>query len=341
MSYQIPRRRPSSKKYYALVIPDVHVGYILDTPTYSVGAWDVTMQALHHLRNRLTHVVILGDFGNWESMSHWSGIRAEQAFVEEDVALANARLDEIEAISRQRKWGPLRVSFCEGNHEAWCGLFEAKYPAMRNAVNLQKRLRFDERGWTWVPENHFFALGNAYYTHGHLRGIRTPLDMVRRKGASIHYGHVHSHQVAHLRTLAGEFFAMSMGCLASIDPPPPYARGESPDSWVHGFGLTQVRSNGSFQTSFRQIIDECWTELEDGTEIIARAGSVRARLKEDEKIRNRLRQEYADRYYRPGGNVVRTEPHHGKARVNRVGELVVSPTARNRRARIVKTLPEE
>jgi hypothetical protein len=338
MPYRIPRRRPSAQKYYALVIPDVHVGYILDTPTYSVGAWDVTMQALDALRDRLTHVVILGDFGNWESLSHWASIRAEQAFIEEDVALVNARLDEISTISAKRTKGPLRVVFCEGNHEAWAGLFEAKYPVMRDAVNLKRRLRFAQRGWTWIPENSFYALGNIYFTHGHIRGVRSPIDMIRRKGVSVRYGHVHSREIANIRTLNGEHSAASCGCLASIEPPPPYAKGETPDSWVHGFELEQIRANGSFQSSYRQIYDECWTELEDGTELIADPARVRGRLREDAKIRADLRKAYAERYYVPGGAVVRTEPHHGKARTNKAGELIVSPAARTRRARIVRTV---
>lgn len=336
MTYRIPTRRPSARKYYVMHIPDVHVGYIVDTPTYSVGAWDVAMQALAHLRDRLTHVVIAGDFGNWESLSHWASLRAEQAFIEEDVALVNARLDEIEEISKGRKGGPLKVVFTEGNHEAWASSFEAKYPGLRDTVNLQTRLRFKERGWVWVPENHFFALGNLYYTHGHLRGIKSPIDMVRRKGVSVRYGHTHGREIANLRTLQGEFSAESRGCLASIDPAPPYAKGEPPDSWVHGIGLDQIRANGASQSSYRQIFEECWTELEDGTEIIADAGAVRARLRQDASIRADLRKRYSERYYAPGGAVVRTEPHHGKARVTRAGELIVSPSARTRRARFTK-----
>jgi len=336
LTYQIPKRRPSARKFYAMGIPDVHIGYIVDTPTYSVGAWDVAMQALLHLRDRLTHVVIFGDFGNWESLSHWASLRAEQAFIEEDVALVNARLDEISAISIGRKGGPLKVVFLEGNHEAWAGLFEAKYPALRDSVNLQTRLRIAERGWLWVPENSFYALGDLHWTHGHIRGVKSPADMVRRKGVSVLYGHTHQEAVANVRTLQGELMSMTCGCLASIEPPPPYAKGEAPDTWVHGFPLVQVRANGAFQVSYRRIFGECWTELEDGTELIADASHVRDRLREDAAIRADLRKRYAERYYVPGGNVVRSEPHHGKARVNKGGELIVSPAARTRRARFTK-----
>lgn len=60
MAYQLPDSpRPSARKHYVGVIPDTHVGYIGDQPTYSVTAWDVALQALRHNARRLTHVVLL------------------------------------------------------------------------------------------------------------------------------------------------------------------------------------------------------------------------------------------------------------------------------------------
>lgn len=326
MPLHLPRKpRPSRKKHYAFVIPDTHVGYIMDTPTYSIPAWDVAMQALRLQRKRVTHVIILGDFGNWESMSRWSAIRADQAYMEEDVALVNARLDEVQRIIRPGT----KVVFLEGNHEAWAGLFEAKYPALRDAINLKRRLRFRERGWQWVPENHLYRLGDAHFTHGHLRGARTPADLIKLLGVSVIVGHTHAYATASLRTLTGEHAAWQLGCLASIEPPPPYARGALPGAWVHGFGNVQVRANGRFQVGFRRIIDEAWTELEDGTEIRVDVGECRRRYDEDQAVRERLREEYGERYYLPGGRVVNAEPHYGAVGA---GHKV----ARNRRARIVK-----
>ncbi len=338
MAYQFPSKpRPSRKWRYVAVIPDVHVGYIAGVPTYSIPAWDVAMQALAHDAGRITDVVFLGDFGNYESLSHWAALRAEQAFVEEDIALVNARLDEVEDITANTD---AQVWFCEGNHEAWATQFEAKYPAMRDAVNLKHRLRFAERGWQWVPENHFLKIGDCHFTHGHIRGVRQPADMVRRKGVSVVYGHTHQYATQSVRMVAAEHAAWTMGCLCSIDPPPPYTKGEQPDTWVQGFGRVQVRANGLFQVSFRRIMDETWTELEDGTELRANTRACQARYAADQHIRKALRKKYADRFYHPGGAVVPggelPEPHHGK--VSQKGE--VSPVARARRARIVRTLPD-
>jgi metallophosphoesterase superfamily enzyme len=331
LKYHLPRRaKPSAKKHYALIIPDVHIGYIVDTPTYSLGAWDIVMQALRHLRKRLTHVIILGDFGGWESMTHWQSLRADQGFIKEDVQLVNARRDEIHAIT-----GPegIKVVYLEGNHEAWAGQFEAKYPEVRDAFNLKHQMGIDRRGWVWVPENNFYGLGHLYFTHGHIRGVRTPLDMIKRYGVSVVFGHGHRYMTESLRTLTGEHAAWMMACLCSIDPPPPYARGALPGGWVHGFGVAQIRANGRFQVGFRRIIEEAWTELEDGTELLANPVDMRRRLEQDAAIRERLRAEYSERYYNPGGQVVRTEPHHGKTQAEH-------SVARSRRARIVRMLPE-
>jgi hypothetical protein len=284
------------------------------------------MQALQANRRRITHLVFLGDFGNWESLSHWSSLRAEQAFVEEDVALVNARLDEVEAITKR---AGIQVVFLEGNHEAWAAQLEAKHPSLRDTVNVPRRLRFRQRGWTWVPENHFWAIGDIHFTHGHLRGNRKAGDLCRQYGVSVIQGHDHTLQTASVRHLDRELEQWSMGCLASIDPPPPYARGAIPSRWVHAFGNVQVRANGRFQISPRKILDESWTELEDGTELRVDPKAVERRWKADQRLRARLRRQYGERFYQVGGAVKRTEPHHG----------ATEHAARTRRARIVRTLP--
>lgn len=340
MPYVIPEpRNRSKKKYYVAVIPDVHIGYIVDTPTYSISAWDVMIQGLRHDIKRLTHVVLLGDVGNWESLSHWASLRADQVFVEEDIRLVDTRLEELDSLQYERerlKLPPLKFIFLEGNHEAWASQFEAKYPALRNTVNLRKRLLGHRKHWTWVPENHFWRIGDIYFTHGHLAGCRTMLDLIKRTGVSVICGHWHTYTTESLRTLTGEHAAWSMGCLASMDPPPPYVRGSVLSRVVHGFGRVQIRANGSFQVSFRRIIGESYTELEDGTELRADVREVARRYEEDQRIRAQLREEYGNRFYHPGGQVVMTEPNFG--RVSKKGN--VSPSVRTRRARIIRTLPE-
>lgn len=338
MGFKFPQKpRPSKRWRYVMALPDTHVGYSLKVPTYCITAWDIAMQALRHNAKRLTDLVFLGDFGSWESMSHWAALRAEQCFIEEDVALVNARLDEVQAITAPND---ISVWFIEGNHEAWCGQFEAKYPAMRDAVNLPLRLRLKERGWVWVPENHFLQIGDCHFTHGHIRGARRVGDIALRKGVSVIRGHDHTYSTASVRTLNGELAEWSFGCLASIDPPPPYTRGEAPDKWVQGFGFIQVRANGLFQVSYRRILDETWTELEDGTELRADTQACQARYAQDQRIRKELRERYADRFYHPGGGGKvdggkLPEPHHGKT-----SKKGVSAVAHTRRARIVRTLPD-
>jgi hypothetical protein len=329
--YAFPKPpRPSKKQHYIFAIPDVHVGYAVDHPTYSIPCWDVTIQALKKLEDRVTHVVIMGDFGNWECLSHWASLRADQCFVEEDVALVNNRLDEIQRIVEAKN---IEVIFLEGNHEAWASQFEAKYPALRDAVNLQRRLRIKERGWTWVPENHFWAIGNLHFTHGHLKGCKNMVDVIKRTGVSVITGHWHTYETETLRTLTGEHAAWTIGTLASMDPPPPYVKGSGLSRVVQGFATVQVRTNGSFQVGFRRIVGQTWTELEDGTEIRADIPACQRRYAQDQAIREQMRKDYGDRFFAPGGQVVRTEPHHGKTGADHV-------VARNRRARIVRTLPE-
>lgn len=329
--FKFPKRPKTSKKqHYIFAIPDAHIGYVVDTPTYSIPCWDIVIQAIIAERERITHIVILGDFGNWEPLSHWASLRADQCFVEEDVALVNARLDELEAITREND---IEVVFIEGNHEAWASQFEAKYPVMRDSVNLKRRLRMEERGWTWVPENHFWAIGDIHFTHGHLQGCKNMTDLVKRTGVSVICGHWHTYTTESLRTLTGEHAAWTFGCIASMDPPPPYVKGSGLSRVVQGFGTIQVRANGHFQVGFRRIIGESYVELADGTEIRFDPKACQRRYQEDQTIRADMRKRYGERFYSPGGQVVRTEPHHGKTGADHV-------VARTRRARVLRTLPE-
>lgn len=332
------RPRPSKKKYFIGVIPDTHVGYSLDSPTYSIPAWDVAMQALWHNVNRLTHIVILGDFGNWESVSHWPSIRADQCFIKEDVGLVNLRLAEIRSLNVARaKVGmvPIKLIFIEGNHEAWASQLESKYPLLRDELNLKRLLGFDQPDHLWVPENQFWAIGDIHFTHGHFRGNSKPGGLLKQ-GISVIHGHDHTLTVTPLRTVNAELEQWSFGCLAMIDPPPPYSRGKLPESWVHGLGWVRVRSNGRFQVDYTRIMEESWAELPDGTELRVDVRACQRRYDQDQRLRDQLRKDYAERFYDPDGPVLRTEPHHGK--VDRDGNATA--VARTRRARIVRMLPE-
>lgn len=309
MKYQFPHKpKPSGKLYFGMGIPDPHIGYVVDTPTHSHGCWDIGMQAIDHYGSRLTHIIIFGDFGNWESLSRWSALRAETVFIREDVELVNQKLDELE--EKTKSYG-IQVIYHEGNHENWAAQLEAKYPVLRDEVNLERQLHIKERDWLWVPENHFFALGDLHTTHGHLKGVKKPSDYIRRKGVSVAYGHTHTYTTESMRTLTGEHAAWTCGCWASTDPPPPYARGDAPEKWVKGFPLFQVRRNSHFQLSYKRILDESYTELEDGTELRAKPAQIQKRVDAEARLRDSLRQEYSERFYIPGGEVTRPEPLKG------------------------------
>lgn len=305
MSFRVPKPlRPTKKRYLAFVVPDVHLGYHQRVPAHDPLVWDVGMQALAHLAPRLTHVIFLGDVGNWESLSHWAALRAEQVYIQEDISVVNRALDEIDVICDEH--GVKKV-FISGNHEEWSTLLEAKYPVLRNQINLERLLLKHRSRWTWVPNNHFYKLGRLYFTHGNIRGVTKPEDMIKKTGKSVVYGHTHGHSTQSLVSLDGEHAAWTAGCWASIEPPPPYARAWVPEKWVHGFGLAQIRANGLFQFNYRRILNSSYTELFDGTEIIADRARAQARVDADMRAFDELEKAYQERYYHPGGRVKETD----------------------------------
>jgi hypothetical protein len=306
LKYRVPAPlRPSKKRYLAAVIPDVHLGYHQRVPSHDPLVWDVGMQALAHLADRLTHVIVIGDFGNWEALSHWAALRAQQVYIAEDVAIVNHGLDELDMICDP--YGIKKV-FIEGNHELWAMLLEAKYPILRDQINLRRVLLGGRQRWTWVPNNHFYKLGKLYLTHGNIRGVKTPQDMIKKTGKSVVYGHTHGNETQSIRCLDGEHSAWTCGCWASIEPPPPYAKAWVPEKWVHGLTLAQIRANGIFQVNFRRIIDSSYMELFDGTEIIADRKRAQARVDGHMRLLDNLELEYRDRYYHPSGRVKEDDP---------------------------------
>lgn len=321
--YELPEiMRPSKKKWLAFVQPDVHRGYHAGVPAYDPCVWDVGMQSLRHLAPRLTHFISLGDFGNWESLSHWAAQRAEHIFIEEDVKIANMGLDEIDEICDEHG---IKKIFIEGNHEGWATLLEAKYPQFRNVVNLKHRLLRKRKNWTWIPNNHFFKLGKMHFTHGNYPGGKDAESMLKEAGKSVFFGHTHGHEVAYFNNLAGHHMAMSCGCWAMIDPPPAYSKAKIPGRWVHGITLAQIRANGLFQAHFHRIINSSYVELMDGTEIVVDRAAVKRRLKAEQLEMGKLKAQYEERFYSRGGNVTELEP---------VGRTEYS--ARTRHARVIE-----
>jgi hypothetical protein len=323
MIYKLPEKlvRPSRRKWFVFTIPDVHRGYHAGIPGHDPLVWDVGMQALRHFRNRITHVVILGDFGGFESVSHWASLRAEHIFLDEDLAITNYGLDEIDKICTPRT----KKIYIEGNHEHWATLLEAKYPTFRNQVNLRRRLLAGRPHWTWVPNNHFFKLGKAYFTHGNYPGASSAHAMLKETGKSVLYGHTHGQEVAYFNNLSGLHMAMSNGCWCMIDPPPPYSQAKIPSRWVHGFTPVQIRANGLFQAHFHRIIERSYVELMDGTELIADRSAVEQRMEAEYGILRALHEQYNERDYVPGGAVHDPEP---------LGRSEYS--SRQRRARVIQ-----
>jgi len=305
--YKLPlTQRSSPKKHLAVVFPDTHIGYTAGVPAFDPCALDVALQALeHYAADGATHFIHLGDLADMESCSHWASLRAEQVFIEQDVRLTNAYLDEVDEICDH--YG-LKKIFIEGNHETRTARLEAKYPMIRDMVNLKKRLFGKRTGWTWVPNNHYYKLGKLYFTHGNLSGVSDSASMLRVAGKSVLFGHNHQHQVARHRTLDGLHVAMSSGCLASIDPPPPYSQAKIPATWAHGFTVVQFRANGLFSLRFHEIIDAQYCEMMDGTEIRTNHSDAQWRLDRDQEIMDQCRNEYEERFYSVGGNVTETEP---------------------------------
>lgn len=106
-------------------------------------------------------VVILGDFVDFFSVSHWSKDPSRALTLADEIAHAETLLDEIE----ERSPGTRRI-YIAGNHEDRLQRYlQDKAPELFQFIDVPKLLHLEARGWEYVPYKHSIKLGKLNLTH--------------------------------------------------------------------------------------------------------------------------------------------------------------------------------
>lgn len=247
------RKQKTSKGCYVRVIcPDTHGSQI------DKQAAAAFLQDLEELQPReIIHLGDAIDCGGFLAQHHVWGYVAESEYTfEEDVAAANAFLDEV-----QKRCPGATFDLLEGNHdrriETWCvtqSLRSSIDAAMlKRMFGVDAQLHLAKRGINHFEQGKTYEgcripatirRGRCYFTHGTKHGKNAANAMLSRFGANVVFGHVHKLLSASDRTVKdGEIGAW---CVGSLCHQQPLWRHSDPTDWCQGYGVQYIRPDGDF-----------------------------------------------------------------------------------------------
>lgn len=161
-----------------LVVSDAHV------PFHSRVWWDLLLQVGRFLRPK--HLVIIGDFGDFYSVSDHDKDPERANRMDAELAEIDACLDELDALGATDKL------YIEGNHEDRLRRHLMRNPALARVVSTERLLRLKERGWEFVPYKRHAQRGAVHFTHdvgaAGRNAVFRALDVY---GHSVVSGHTH------------------------------------------------------------------------------------------------------------------------------------------------------
>ena len=243
---------PSKPIVNVLVIPDVQVPY------HDTVALDVVEKYMADHSWDL--VIYIGDFIDCEGISHYNkgkpralvGVELEKEF-----KIANEILDRHQKIVRKRN-KDAHFHFIYGNHEERVEKWLDEYPQLSGLIDVDKNLRFTERGFTWTRHGDMgngYTVGKAMFTHGESLATMHTQKMAQTWGENIFYGHIHDVQSYTMTTRKKDStrIAQSLGCLCIYDLP--YVD-KKPTRWQKAFGVFYFQPDGTFNHYVPFIIND-------------------------------------------------------------------------------------
>ena len=242
-----------------LVISDPHITY----PGCIEGGIDpkaesCLFQAIKIIRP--DECVLIGDIGEWNSMSPWQWKRRKRPpsefimpIIQKETDAINKWLDKLEYHLSDVKCNKIIVT--QGNHEIWADNFALE--EARPEYTSYNLMKIKERGYDWHEHGKFTKIGKLNFTHGgHFTGLHHAYKTVIGLSASCMYGHFHNVEFAHVMHLGGAFGAWSIGCLCKLDK---NFLNHRPTSWSHAFAIVHVETDGKFHVEIIDVYNGvCW-----------------------------------------------------------------------------------
>lgn len=230
-----------------IVIPDMHVPY------HDEDVWELILLAIQ--RTKPTHVVIIGDFADFYTVSSHSKDPARKINFQTEVDAVNEELDRLQAITDRIG---AKVVYVEGNHENRLDRFLAgQAPQLASYITTRRLFEISRRGWKWVPYRDFTKIGKMHFTHDLDRsGKHAAAQAVADFGGNVTIGHTHRGCVAYLGTVRGEnYMCLNVGWGGDFGSIDYKHKARALRDWQHGFGLVYVEGNGNCHAQFVPIVN--------------------------------------------------------------------------------------
>ena len=225
----------------AIVIPDIHA------PLHDEAALRCVLRAIHDIQP--SHVIVLGDAGEWDSVNHWQYKRKKRPPIEyilpkleQDAEEVKKVLTMISEACKESK----RV-FITGNHEQWVNNFVDDYPFLQKEYSLPKLLGLRDLGYRTIPETDYFKLHDMYFHHGHAYGgVNHGRNYQLKLNADICYGHFHTPMVYTGSSIDGGHTSYCLGALKKVDKVTnKWVKGRI-ITWHHNFAIIYWRDGKRF-----------------------------------------------------------------------------------------------
>jgi hypothetical protein len=246
-----------------VVVHDIHHPKV-DWPTFKAIA--------KFTKDFQPHGLILGgdQLDNEELSHHNKGKYIYKPRGAYDANLTSFDKDILTVIEKALPAGAKKV-WIDGNHERFAFDYVEEHPELEGTIDHVKRLKLVERGWEIVPLGHSKRLGHLDVIHGEvLSGIGNQAGIYPSRKAldiydgSVLAGHTHSPQsFAKISPVDNRKKRMAWINMIVGGLNPTYLRNR-PTSWVNGFSVVLLRSNGDFNV-FPIVVTDCTFSYGDKT----------------------------------------------------------------------------
>lgn len=183
------------KAQTTLVIPDCHV-----TPDCDMSRFKAINKLIK--RRNPDNIVVLGDFLNLSSLSHWeknNKLKMEGVRYKEDIEAGNAALD---AMFQDVNLKKTNLIWHLGNHDEWSYKYLEMYPQLQGHIDILEDLKLRRRGITnVVPYKKYSEINGVLFTHAPMNAANQPIGgkFAAQKASDITaksmvFGHTHSVQ---------------------------------------------------------------------------------------------------------------------------------------------------
>jgi hypothetical protein len=213
-----------------VIVPDVH------RPYHDKTAWALFLRVAKSMRP--THLICIGDFADFYSVSSHSKDPRRALRLSEEIADVRVGLSELDALGATHK------KFIGGNHcDRLTRYLADKAPELFGMIDIPDLFQLRARGWDYTPYKQHAELGKANFTHDvGVSGRNASFRALDTFQHTIVTGHAHRFQYIVEGNALGEAkLSAQFGWLGDAEQVDYMHRVNVLTNWALGFGVGYVQ----------------------------------------------------------------------------------------------------